>query len=432
MTYKVGSAELDITPPLGTNIAGYFYERKVEGIIDPLTVTAIVVSDGSEMWALASCDLIGLSLDVTESIRSIISEKTDLKGEQIMICCTHTHTGPVTTPNSAPFIREDAYLEFLIQRVADSVIMARNNLVEAEAFCGRGTVEGVAFNRRFWMKDGIVATNPGVNNPEIVRPAGPVDPELGVIYFKKKDTGELLSIITNYALHADIIEGNLISPDYPGYMKKALRQYTGLNVHSIFTRGSAGDINHIDVHPQPGSPQRAELSEAIGKALAAEVIKVMAAPRQTKCTGPIWYRVKKGMELPLRSVTQEEIEEAEKIVATVIPTSNDCPDVVRARRILRLREMDSQPIKTELQALGFGNVALSGLPAEIFVEIGLDIKAQSQLPYTWVVDLANDKFAYVPTEKAYSEGGYEVNTSALSPNVGNLLKEAALELLNTK
>lgn len=430
MSFKVGSAELDITPPLGTYMAGYFYERKAEGVIDPLTVTSIVVSDGKEMWALASCDLIGFTLEVTEKIRSEISAKTDLLPEQIMVCCTHTHTGPVTTPNSAPFLMEEAYLEFLIERVRDSVIMARRNMVEAEAFCGRGTVEGVAFNRRFWMKDGTVATNPGVNNPEIVRPAGPVDPELGVIYFKKKDTGELLSIITNYALHADIIEGNLISPDYPGYMKKALRQYTGMNVHSIFTRGSAGDINHIDVHPQPGSPEHAELSEAIGKMLAAEAIKVMEAPRQTECTGPIWYRTKKGVELPLRSVTQEEIEEAEKVVATVIPTSNDCPDVVRARRILRLRDMDSQPIKTEVQALGLGNVALSGLPAEIFVEIGLDIKAQSPLPYTWVVDLANDKFAYVPTEKAYSEGGYEVNTSALSPNVGNLLKEAALELLN--
>jgi neutral ceramidase len=429
MSYKAGSATLDITPPLGTFIAGYFYERRTEGVIDPLSVNAIVVSDGSEMWALASCDLIGLSLEVTDRIRSVLSEKAELKPEQVMICCTHTHTGPVTTPNSAPFLMEESYLEFIIQRIADSIIMAKSNMVEAEAYCGRGTVEGVAFNRRYWMKEGVVATNPGVNNPNIIRPAGPVDPELGVVYFKNKDTGELISIITNYALHADIIEGNLISPDYPGYMRKALHKFMGSNIPIIFTRGSAGDINHIDVRPEPGSPQRAALSEAIGKMLAAEVIKVMEMPRKTKCQGPIWYRVKKEMELPLRSVTQEEIDEAERVVATVIPTSNDCPDVVRARRILRLKEMDSQPIKTEVQALGLGNVAFAGLPAEIFVEIGLDIKAQSQIPYTWVVDLANDKFAYVPTEKAYSEGGYEVNTSVLAPQVGNILKETALDLL---
>ena len=84
--------------------------------------------------------------------------------------------------------------------------------------------------------------------------------------------------------------------------------------------------------------------------------------------------------------------------------------------------MQDNPLKTEVQALGLGNVAFAGLPAEIFVEIGLDIKAKSQIPYTWIVDLANDKFAYVPTEKAYSEGGYEVNTSVLEPHAGEILK----------
>lgn len=429
MSYRVGSAQLDITPPLGTYIAGYFYERRTEGVIDPLSVSSLVVSDSSEMWALASCDLIGLSLDITTRVRELVAQKTNLKPEQVMICCTHTHTGPVTSVNSAPFIGDEVYIDFLVRRIADSIIMAKNDMVEAEAYCGRGTVEGVAFNRRYWMKDGAVATNPGVNNPEIVRPAGPVDPELGVVYFKNKETGALISIITNYALHADIIEGNLISPDYPGYMRKALHQYTGYKIPILFTRGCAGDINHIDVNPAPESPQHADLSEAIGKILAAEVIKVIEAPRKVKCTGKVWHSRKENIEIPLRSTSPAEIEEAEKIVETVIPTDNNCPDVVRARRILRIKEMSSRPIKTEVQVFGLDQVAFVGLPAEIFVEIGLDLKAKSEQPYTWVVDLANDKFGYVATEKAFSEGGYEVNSSPLSPKVGEILKKEALNLL---
>lgn len=429
MSYKVGAASVDITPPLGTYIAGYFYERRAEGVIDPLLVNSVVVSDGNEMWAIASCDLIGFTLEVTDRIRKVLAEKAGFKPEQVMICCTHTHTGPVTKPNSAPFLMEESYLEFLIQRISDSIIMAKNNMVEAEGYCGRGTVEGVAFNRRYWMKDGTVDTNPGVNNPDIVRPAGPVDPELGVVYFKNNETGELITIIANYALHADIIGGNLISPDYPGYMRKALHKFTDTNIPIIFTRGSAGDINHIDVHPDPESPQGAALSEAIGKMLAAEIIKVMETPRKTKCQGSVWYKYKRDIQMPIRTVTEEEIAEAQKIVDTVIPSSNKCPDVIRARRILNAAKMQDNPLKTEVQALGLGNVAFAGLPAEIFVEIGLDIKAKSQIPYTWIVDLANDKFAYVPTEKAYSEGGYEVNTSVLEPHAGEILKKAALELL---
>ena len=140
--------------------------------------------------------------------------------------------------------------------------MAKNNMVEAEGYCGRGTVEGVAFNRRYWMKDGTVDHKSWCKQPDIVRPAGPVDPELGVVYFKNNETGELITIIANYALHADIIGGNLISPDYPGYMRKALHKFTDTNMPIIFTRGSAGDINHIDVHPDPESPQGAALSRS--------------------------------------------------------------------------------------------------------------------------------------------------------------------------
>ena len=316
-----------------------------------------------------------------------------------------------------------------MQRISDCVVLAKSRLELAEAFCGRGKVEGVAFNRRFWMQSGKVETNPGVGNPQIVRPAGPIDPEVGVVFFRSSATGQLLSIIVNYALHADIVEGNFISPDFPGYMRTTIKQVLGINLPILFTRGAGGDINHIDVNLNPNSPTRAKLAEKIGKLLAFEVLKIIEAPRQERCEGAVWLGLE-NIKLPLREIEEEEIEVAKKLIATEKPTDNDCPEVIRARRILKIAQHAFEPIETEVQVLGLGDVAFVGLPTEIFVELGLALKAKSQFPFTWVIDLANDEFDYIPTKRAYSEGGYEVNSSPLAAGAGEELIDVALEILN--
>lgn len=431
MPFKVGAAELEITPPLNTNLAGYFYQRKAKGVLEPIFVNCIVVAGEKETWALVSCDLIGVTLDITNKVRELVAMQTDLEPQQILICCTHTHTGPVISFSSAPFVREDAYCDFVVQRIVDCVVIAESRLEEAEAFCGRGIVEGVAFNRRYWMQTGGVTTNPGVGNPEIIRPAGPVDPEVGVIYFFSQAKSQLLGIIVNFALHADIVEGEKISPDFPGYMRSTLKSILGPNLPVLFTRGCGGDINHIDVKPKLGSPKRAALAEKIGKLLAFEVLKIIEDPRQERCEAAVWSQVEKT-KLHLRETKSTEVEAAEKLVASVKPTDNDCPEIVRARRILKIAELGFESIETEVQVLGLGNVALAGLPSEIFVELGLVLKSQSPIPCTWAIDLANDEFDYVSTEKAYGEGGYEVNSSPLAPGAGEKLIETALKIINFK
>src|SRR6267142_921617 len=92
---KVGAAEIDITPPVGHRMAGYFDERLATGVHDPLMAKAIVIQQRREQIALVFCDLVGLSLNVTTNARARASQLTGIPVSNIVIAATHSHTGPL-------------------------------------------------------------------------------------------------------------------------------------------------------------------------------------------------------------------------------------------------------------------------------------------------------------------------------------------------
>src|SRR5947208_5565728 len=92
---KIGAAEIDITPPVGHRMAGYFDERLATGIHDPLKAKAIILQQDQEQIALVFCDLVGVSLTVTTNARAQASQKTGIPVSNIVICATHSHTGPL-------------------------------------------------------------------------------------------------------------------------------------------------------------------------------------------------------------------------------------------------------------------------------------------------------------------------------------------------
>src|SRR5580765_129217 len=94
-TLAVGAAEIDITPPVGHRMAGYFDERLATGVHDPLKAKAIILQQEQEQIALVFCDLVGVSLTVTTNARAQASEKTGIPLSNIVICATHSHTGPL-------------------------------------------------------------------------------------------------------------------------------------------------------------------------------------------------------------------------------------------------------------------------------------------------------------------------------------------------
>jgi hypothetical protein len=275
------------------------------------------------------------------------------------------------------------------------------------------------------MKDGTVRTNPGKMNPEIVQPMGEIDPEVDLLWFTGPD-GRALAAYVNYALHLDTVGGMQFSADYPYTLSKVLGKLHGPELLTLFTIGAAGNINHVDVksrEPQKGHGE----AHRIGTILSGEVLKTLARLQPIEATSIRTAR--ESLTLPAPAFGPAEVQKARETAAGFSKTSRAAPDLVHAMKVLDVVDRKGK-VQAEVQVIALGDkIAWVGLPGEIFVELGVAIKKASPFPQTIVVELANGWVSYVPTRKAFTEGGYEVISARCEPGGGEALAEAAIRML---
>src|SRR5579883_111514 len=271
---RVGAAAVPITPPVGIPMAGYYSERGAQGVHDDLHAKAIVLESGGKTAALLVLDLISTPRGLVEEARREIERTTRLRGADVMISATHTHTGPVLDRNSRFGGQSDVvrdYLSGLPAKLAEAVRQAESKLTPAKARAACGREASIAFNRRYHMTDGTVGWNPGKLNPRVLKPAGPIDPEVPIVTFESTG-GKPLATYVNYAVHLDNIGQPQISADLPYTLGRALADFQGPEMITVFSAGCCGDVNHIDVRWR--EPQRGFANAArMGTILAAEVLR---------------------------------------------------------------------------------------------------------------------------------------------------------------
>lgn len=418
--FEAGFYEIDITP-------------SGEKVYDPLMAKALVLKQGSEKGAVVVCDVIGIDQKTADEVRTAVSKKTGIPVHHISVSATHNHSGGIAEDFAA--------------RITKAIIEADKLLKPVTVSSGTTQQEGIAFNRRFLMVDGTVRMNPAIDktngtsfenghsflNPEIVKPVGPVDTDLPVVFFKSVD-GKPIGSLTSYALHTCVF-GSGISADFPGFLAKRLSESYG-NFVSIFGEGACGDINHWDVK-KPGGPQNGpERSAEIGYEIAETMKKAIPGLATTTPDFKVLYRV---VNVPLQPVTEMDIAWAQSATDTKFKDfgSTDFDKRgflagVRARKILQLAEMRKagENLPLDVQVFRINNeTAVITLPGEIFVEHGLNIKKASPFKNTIILELANNACGYVPTLKNYAEGGYETVNSFLIPGGGEMLVTTAIGLL---
>jgi neutral ceramidase len=452
----VGVAEVDITPPAGFPMAGYYHERLAEGVLDPLWAKAIVFRDGENVAAIVVCDLIGVSTDLSREVRRRVAEETGIPADHVVVAATHSHTAPDYMKELYLWLgdadqdrtRAD-YIEKLVAGPVAAIRQAHERAAPAQLSANAARQEvPVAFNRRFVMRDGSVRTWQNLANPEVVRAAGPIDPEIGLIEIRSTGAEVPSAIFSNYALHLDTVGGTSWSADYPRYIEQRLRREFGDELISVFGTGCCGDINHSD-------PTRTErnkvdfIGTAIGDSIAAAVgdLQPVAQPRLFVRTHTV--------ELPLQDVQPEEIDRAVELLAIArMGGTVDFFEHVAAYKAVILDHLrhkaprveapkhitwgvsrslagvgDRLPVDVTVIALGT-DVAIVCLPGEVFVDLGLAIKQASPFRTTLVVELCNAvETIYIPHRGAYAGGSYEVTNSNLEPGGGEMLVETAVRLL---
>ena len=422
-----GAAEVVITPPVGTALAGYFTPRISEGVIHDLKAKAVIAGEGDQAVGIIACDLIGIPADIIAPAREAFEKATGIPGNRILICGTHTHTGPELRRNR-PIPTNEDYLQVLPGLIAQAGIEAAANRRPCELRIGRDHEEGLAFNRRFRLRDGSEQFGPG--DPEnLAGVAGPTDPELGVLAFSDppaedgtKSFRDPFAVIVNYSLHIDVTGGNLISADYPAVITDTIRAAYGPDTIVLFVNGACGNINHVPyLLDRPWLGKGNDKSTQVGRALGGKALciaeKALPSADQTvDVEGEI-------LDVPLfdwPDVLEKRIEQAR---------SKAEPNFFEKRLMELYDEWDpngSRPIET--QVIRFGDAVFCSAPGELFVEWGLQMKKWSPFPYTFVAELANDSVGYIPTYEAFRRGGYEttpVVSVRLTPALGQLVTDAA-------
>jgi len=432
-----GVATVDITPPRGYRMAGYFAERINTATHDLLLAKAVVFGQGDVRAALVICDVIGISADVAGRARALAERKTAIPAAHIAIAATHTHTGPLYWGALREFLHERAvagngsdpcegvdYAAILVEKIVEAIARAQAAARPVSLDTGM-TVQAppLSFNRRFHLKDGTVQFNPGQQNPNIVRPAGPIDPDVGVLLFRDAAGRKPFASLTVFALHLDTTGGTEWSADYPYYLEKTLRATFGGDFVSIFGTGTCGDVNHIDVTIK-GRRTAEEIGTLLGKTVLA------AAPKLHRMDDPSLAVRRATVEVPLQQYSAERIAQARKDMAAIGTGKLPFLAGVEACKIVDLQFRKGQTLSLEVQVFRLSrDVAIVTLPGEVFVEFGLAIKKASPFGTTLVIELANDCPAYIPTKKAFAEGSYETVNSRIQPGGGELMLDAAVTLL---
>jgi hypothetical protein len=438
-TVRAGVAEIDITPPIGHRMAGYFDERFATGIHDPLHAKAIVLEQGGEKFAFVFCDLVGLSLHVSAPARKDASVKTGIPIANILIASTHTHTGPLFDDVRRKFLHEDAikklgndphetiyYPKFLEEKLVKVITEANSRIAPAHIEVGIAKQYGISFNRRYRMKNGTVAFNPGQLNPNIVAPAGPIDPDVGMLIVRNAG-GKPIAGLTVFAMHADTTGGTLYSADYPFFLQQTLRSAFGPKYISAFAAGTCGDINQINTGVKE-QVKGFEVSERLGSTLGKTVLNNLSNAQPI--SNPSFARFSKTITAPLQPVTPAQLADAQAKIPQLGDTNAGFFMKVQAVKVLDLAEKGTNwPMEVQVFRLN-NDTAIVGLPCEIFVDLGLAIKAASPFKKTIVMTICNDRPSYVPTAKAFKEGSYEISNARVQPVVGQMLVDTAVELLN--
>ena len=450
---KVGIGKIDITPETGTNLAGYFEPRKSTGIHDPLFARTLVLEKDKVKSALISCDLIGINREIIEKAKKLVGEQTEINPANIIIHTTHIHTGPATakvfgTDNE----KGRTYLSALPEKIAQVALLANKNLFSATIEYGGGEENRISFNRRYLMKDGTVRTNPGFGTDwyagkkegksGIVRPTGPIDPEVEVLKFKD-EREDVKALLVNFACHCDTVGENLISADYPSVIRKTVQQKLGDKIFVLFINGTSGNINHLNfLHPEMLKEGYFAHTEWMGEILGNDVLKICENLKEI--SEPDLKVAQKKLNIPRRSSSPLQLKIAKKILREGIENLNleekkewaklengFGDEKVWAKEML-LVDQEPPLVETEVTAISLGEITIVGLPGEMFVEYGLRIKNEAKFKQVFITQLCNGCVGYIPTKEAFSQPtGYEqrLARSKLIPDAGNIITQTALEIL---
>ncbi len=433
---KAGVYRVDITPPIGISMVGYYSRSGASnGIAQPLTATALVLSTGDTKIAIVACDLVFIQNPAADEIRGRIADAIGASRAGVLINCSHTHCGPTvpgfTFESEEQRSIQGKYFEDLKNKLVGCVRTADSRQRPARIGFDRGSVQ-IGINRREKDEDGKYVLGED--------PDGPMDSDVPVVRIDEEG-GRPLAVLFAYGCHTVTMGPKCLqlTPDFPGPARKLIEATTG--AMSLFLQGAAGNIN-----PITGIGTKEDDTDnmlRVGNALGAEVVKTMMRIRTHDKRGPrtIFSSLSKNFTYPYvpLEATDSKIAVVDQILELPMlpfPSLEEARQILQARTdilakaqkdglaenhqvaLYRFRDwaktlkdkveagIRSSSVPLSLQAFRVGDIAFATAAGETLVELGLSVKKASPFPDTIFLGYSNGCIGYIPPAEAYPSQGW--------------------------
>ena len=447
---KVGTACVDVTP---TVFPIQLRSGKSNLIHDPLHVRAVAFERDDGRAVICLIDAIGIGREMSDLAKSRAAEKTGWKVEEMLICATHTHTAP---KGGTGMPGREAYERLKHQKLEEAIVQAIESLEPAKVGFSSENEPSEVRNRRWFLQPGTMPPNPlgekdqvktNAGRNHLVKPAGPIDPEICVIDVRNSKN-KPLALIANYALHyvggvpkkidEQGREVGMASADYFGEFSRIMPYRIGgsnpsADFVAMMTNGASGDINNL-VFTGTRAPRSPFEQIRIVASKTADAAWRAVKKIEAYETKPVIATRQREVNLPYREPNEREIKLAEDLLQRTRKERDAINSRTTSVATRVIEYANPEHPRTEpllIQAFRIGEQAIVSMPFEVLVEIGLEIKKKSPFERTLLISMANGGYGYLPPPNQHKLGGYEtwLGTSRFQPKSSEILIKNLLEML---
>lgn len=422
---KAGFARVDITPPLGTPLAGYQRPRSTKGILDPIELNAIALNDGERTLVMIAADVEGMDMEDAKYIKNLVFDRLGIPAEYVTVSALHQHTTYIMKHKIIGNLSH-AFAEVVYTKFCDVAQMAIDDMTDAELSCAeKETAEPIAFVRRYILNDGKTVTNPTPKQiPQIQRRCAEADNTVRLLKFKREGAKDIA--LVNFSTHPDVVHGEMVSADWPGFTRRFV-EADNSDVSCLLFVGAEGDSNHLD--HIGGIRNGYEHSRHMGRVIADAVNEMLDKTQPCQCD-----KISADIQnIYVRSNTEgeEKYDECKAMLAArengTLGYNPEIEEVAFARRVVAIRESMTIYHTLPITVISLGDVVIVGLGGEPFTEYGASVREVSGGRFALTFALTNGHQGYLPSANAFAEGGYEAKglrfTSGLQHQVISKVKE---------
>lgn len=428
---KCGAAERCVTPPLGRNIPQCMSFNPATGVKDDLFTHAIALECNGKTVILISIDTSGLGSAFTRRVREALQREIGVDPRAVMVSAIHIHTGGPQLMDVYWGQGEDKEVnELFLRETVAAAVEAYHSRVPVTAHYAFGFEDRISFCRNYQMADGSIKMNPGRKHAaEIVCPVSEVDCTLSTLRFDDGQ-GKPVCEIVNFACHPDTVGGHEYSADFPGEMRRKLKDVYGNSHTVLFLNGCSGNINHIDAFRflEPDFRYPKDHYKYMGGILAEDVLE-LHGQLEVVADMKIDFAHRR-FRAPRRQPSAADLQWAEEALAD---EARNKVDKRLAKEILRLHKHPKRYELVEMQVLRIGELYVVGFPGEPFSDIGLELRGRALPRQLIISELANNELGYFATEPAFSADVYEARlpSDPFELDVIDRMIDTAVELIES-